>query len=392
MGQYPRIRVKGAPRERGRQYGEQTRERIALSIEAYRDVFEHYAGWDWETVVQEATRFAEPIREYEPKYLAEIQGIAEGAGVQAEDILAINVRTEVMFAAKARDALARASTDGSSATVPAECSAFVALPAATVDCHTLIGQNWDWLLHCFDTVVVLEAEQDDGPNFVTVVEAGLLAKTGMNASGVGLVTNALVCADDKGTPGVPFHVLLRAILDATTLTDALVALQRGLRSSSANYLIAHVDGIAVDIEASPGDFSQLYLMFPNDGVMTHANHFESPSFDRKDLSMVVMPDSPFRLSRLRQTLAEIGPSLDRELLQGICADHSNHPLGICCHPDPRMDPHDQSATVASIIMDLDDRRLWLCDGYPCTGEFREIDYGLLLAREEQRDGPTVGVR
>ena len=34
--------------------------------------------------------------------------------------------------------------------------------------------------------------QDDGPDFVTVVEAGLLAKTGMNSSGIGLATNALV--------------------------------------------------------------------------------------------------------------------------------------------------------------------------------------------------------
>jgi len=43
---FPHVRVEGGPHERGRQYGEQARERVALSVEAYREVFAHYAGWD----------------------------------------------------------------------------------------------------------------------------------------------------------------------------------------------------------------------------------------------------------------------------------------------------------------------------------------------------------
>src|SRR6266446_10660130 len=70
-----------------------------------------------------------------------------------------------------------------------------------------------WLLHAAQTLVVLEARPDDGPDFVTVVEAGLLAKAGLNAAGLGLVTNALVTDADVGEPGLPYHVLLRAILD-----------------------------------------------------------------------------------------------------------------------------------------------------------------------------------
>jgi hypothetical protein len=72
------------------------------------------------------------------------------------------------------------------------------LPGASENGHTLLGQNWDWLIHAWETTVVLESEQDQGPNFVTVVEAGLLAKTGMNAAGLGLVTNTLVSDRDIG--------------------------------------------------------------------------------------------------------------------------------------------------------------------------------------------------
>ena len=53
---YPRIEVEGGPAERGRQYGEAARERVRRSVEAYGEVFAHYAGWDWERVRAEAAR------------------------------------------------------------------------------------------------------------------------------------------------------------------------------------------------------------------------------------------------------------------------------------------------------------------------------------------------
>jgi isopenicillin-N N-acyltransferase-like protein len=376
MDPFPHVRVSGGPRERGREYGEQARERVQRSIEAYDAVFDHYAGWRWTDVRREAGRFAEPIEAFAPRYLEEIRGIAEGAGVEFEDILGINVRTEVMFAAKARAAAAQADGGGGR---PDGCSTFAVLPSASADGHTLIGQNWDWLLHSFDTVVVLEVAQDEGPDFVTVVEAGLLAKTGMNSSGIGLTTNALVTDRDRGGPGVPYHLVLRGILDAENISDAYATVQRGIRSSAANYLVASVDGIAVDIEAAPGDFSRLFLLFPTDGVLLHTNHFVSPAFDAKDVSLWVMPDSPFRLERLRASVpAGSKPSI--EDFESVLADHANNPSGICCHPDPRMDPLDRAATVASVLMDLDRRRMWIADGHPCTSSYRELDYAAFLSK------------
>jgi isopenicillin-N N-acyltransferase-like protein len=379
-GTFPHVKVAGGPRERGRGYGEQARDRIARSIQAYREVFRAYAGWDWDEVRREAARFEAPIAAFDERYAQEIHGIADGAGVDVEDVLAVNVRTEVMFAAKARAAEA-AAREGGDGQRQGECSAFAVLPEASVDGHTLLGQNWDWLLHSFDTVVVLEAEQDDGPNFVSVVEAGLLAKTGMNSSGLGVATNALVTDDDRGEPSVPYHVLLRAFMDCENLSDALVAAQRGIRSSSANYLIAHGDGIAVNIEAAPGDYSRLFLDFPEQGVLLHTNHFVSRSFDRRDVSLWVMPDSPIRLERLRSTLggARAG-GLSLDTFRAALADHANYPSGLCCHPDARMQPLDQGATVASVLMDLDARRVWVADGYPCTSPYRELDVGALLSK------------
>ncbi len=359
------VRVEGTSYQRGRQYGRQAAPRIRLSVQAYQQTFAHYAGWDWPTVRREAARFEAPIGKVMPAYLEELRGIADGAGLDLADVLAINVRTEVMFAAKARQA-PRTETQP-----PAECSAFACVPAPGQKDPVLIGQNWDWLLHSAQTLVVLEVRQDEGPDFVTVVEAGLLAKTGMNSAGLGLVTNALVTDADVGEPGLPYHVLLRAVLDCTTVTDALQVLQAGPRSSSANYLIAHAGGAALDIEAAPGDFTRLYPLYPEDGALRHTNHFLA-DIHPADLALWAMPSSAVRLQRLRaagtaRTLDDFGVLL---------ADHADHPHSICAHADPADHPCEQGATIASVLMDLAARRIWLAAGNPCQVPYEQLDITL----------------
>ena len=364
------VRVEGSSYQRGRQYGRQAATRVRLSVQAYQQTFAHYAGWDWPAVRREAARFEAPIGSVMPAYLEELRGIADGAGLDLADVLAINVRTEVMYAAKARQA-PTAGKLPAQFSQPAECSAFACVPAPGQNGPVLIGQNWDWLLHSAQTLVVLEVRQDEGPDFVTVVEAGLLAKTGMNAAGLGLVTNALVTDADVGEPGLPYHVLLRAVLDCTTVTDALEVLQAGPRSSSANYLIAQAGGAALDIEAAPGDFTRLYPVYPEDGVLRHTNHFLG-DIHPADLSLWAMPSSVVRLQRLRaaataRTLDDFGILL---------ADHADYPHSICAHPDPAAHPCEQGATIASVLMDLTARRIWLAAGNPCQVPFEQLDIAL----------------
>ncbi len=370
---YPTLRIEGSPRDQGRQYGEQARERVLRSRAAYEEVFAHEAGWRWPRVIEEALPFQPAIEALDSAYAEEMRGIAEGSGLPFEDVLALNVRTEVMFAAKAREAARQGRQ-------VAECTALAVLPDASASGHTLIGQNWDWLLHSFDTVVVLEARQEGRPDYVTVVEAGLLAKTGMNSAGIGLVTNALVSDHDRGKPGLPFHVLLRAVLDAATVTEALAVLQSGVRSSSANYLIASAGGVALDVEATPGDFAALQVLMPDRGVILHTNHLLARQSEVKDVSLWAMPDSAIRLQRAKR-IVETARRLDLATLEGLLGDHADYPWSVCCHPDPRQERLDQGATVASVIMDLDDRRLWLADGQPCRAPYRELDYADFLAGE-----------
>jgi isopenicillin-N N-acyltransferase-like protein len=383
MDQFPHVRVEGTAIERGRQYGTQARQRVRRSVEVYREVFAHYTGWDWPDVQREAARFERPVAEFRPAYLEEMRGIADGADLDLLDVLAINVRTEIMFAATARQAI-RGRRIG-------ECSAFAVVPPPGRPGPVLTGQNWDWLPHCTDTVVVLEARQDDGPAYVTVVEGGLLAKAGMNSAGLGLVTNALVTADDAGTPGIPYHVALRAILDCDTVSQALAVLQSGLRSSAANYLITHRDGSVLNVEAAPGGFSNLYLLYPASGVLLHTNHFLSQGFAGTDVSLYAMPDSAVRLQRLRAGFAGAVDPPSLGLLRTLLADHANHPSGVCCHPDSRDHLYEQGATVASLLMDLSAPRMWIAEGNPCSVPYKELDLLRLFQSPAHRSaGRDVG--
>src|SRR5260370_7786674 len=97
MGEYPHIRVAGSASQRGRQYGEQARERVHRSVSAYREVFAELAGWDWQTGRPEASRFEAPIAAYGPKYLADMRGIGEAPGHHLADVLALNLLTHAIF-------------------------------------------------------------------------------------------------------------------------------------------------------------------------------------------------------------------------------------------------------------------------------------------------------
>ncbi|MCZ7536253.1 MAG: C45 family peptidase [Acidimicrobiia bacterium] len=205
-----------------------------------------------------------------------------------------------------------------------------------------------------------------------------MAKTGMNAFGIGLATNALVTDADAGESGAPYHVLLRAILDAQNVTDAYRVLLNHRRSSSANYLVAHADGIAMDIEAAPGDFGRLFVWTAEHGLILHTNHFRSPNLPVGDVSIWAMPDTQIRLARLNDLTAPTDTPLDVDEFQRILADHANFPDGVCCHVDARRAPLDRSATVGSVIMDLDERALWLASGTPCVAPYERLDYADFL--------------
>jgi isopenicillin-N N-acyltransferase-like protein len=332
-------------------------------MDLYGRIFRHYTALGWADVRERVAPFAEAIDAYDVQLLPEIEGVAEGAGADAEDILALNLRTEVMFGMGVREGV-----DG--------CTALCALPDTTVAGHVIHGQNWDWKPPAVDTCVLLVCAPHDRPAFVTLVEAGLLAKCGMNEAGLGLTANALTSSLDRGELGTPFHAILRRILTSATFEEATDAVTRTWRASSANYLISSRDGRAMDLEAAPGGPDTVNAI--EDTALVHANHFLWPDRPFKDLGRIGDGGSLDRQERAEAAMA--AGRLDADIFRHALQDHEHLPDSVCAHLDPALPAEADYVTIAALVMDLTDGTMAITQGNPCATPFETYETPQLFAQ------------
>jgi isopenicillin-N N-acyltransferase-like protein len=100
-------------------------------------------------------------------------------------------------------------------------------------------------------LILLRLPEGDGPGFLTLTEAGMLAKIGMNTLGFGICLNILRSVGDGKQAGVPVHVLLRALLGCRSVGDAISLAGKLSFAASSNVLCADVRGDAASLELSP---------------------------------------------------------------------------------------------------------------------------------------------
>jgi isopenicillin-N N-acyltransferase like protein len=369
--QFPIIRVGGEPKQRGFDHGRLLRERVALGVERYMERFAHFSKLDRAAARREAVRYIEPIREYDPAILAEIEGIAEGAEVPFEDVLAMNCRSELMF--------------GSS--VIMECSSFALQPSVTEDGHTYVGQNWDWAPDIVETLAVVAIRQEpEKPDVVLLDEAGVVGRMGFNTSGVALCTNTLI-ADQERPDGVPYNVLLRGVLNTRRLDEAIGAVIRPPRAICSNYMIGDAGGQTMDVEVAPDQFD---YVVPYQGIITHGNHFAGPRMQVRDRSVEKWPDSLYRECRIRELLEPHAPAISVDHMMTALRDRFGHPHAVSRHADQNQGRFDQLQTVASLIVDCNDRACWIAAGPPDVGEYTRYDLDDLMGATHTPGNPDRG--
>jgi isopenicillin-N N-acyltransferase-like protein len=248
-----------------------------------------------------------------------------------------------------------------------ECTSFGLQPEVTANGHTYAGQNWDWAPDVKETLILLVVNQEPRPTVVLLDEAGMIGRMGLNSAGVALATNTLI--SEQRQIGVPYNILLRGILNQTTLADAVAAVVRPRRAIAANYLIADGEGQTLDLEASPVHVDRLA---PDGGIITHGNHFNGPRLSGRDLTLERFPDSAYRDCRLRDRLAAHSPQIAEEDMQEALKDAFGDPNAVCRHTDSSQDRLDQLETVASIIMDATEQRFLVTRGAPDVSAYFEL--------------------
>ena len=358
---FPLIEVDGDAKERGYQYGLKAGEQIAAGIDIYKESFLK-AGIEWQEAIQLAQNFIPEITAYNVSFLTEIEGIAKGSDQPLEHIVILNARTELLFW--------KNKTNPKEA--QEECTALLALPAATKDRNLLHGQNWDWNPKCENSSVVLKIHNEDRPDILTFVEAGQLARSGMNSNGIALTANGLHSDQDYGRRGIPNPFLRRTLFNQDRLATALFTITQANISFSHFLLLSHSGGEAVGLETTPDD---IFWMQPEHGLISHANHFKTPSAmaNVRDLGLRRTPETLYRDSRAFAVLQTNHGKITTETFKQAFADEYGKPDSILRHPAVRPGGS-LSATVASIIMDTVAKKMWIAKS-PYKG-IKYKEYGL----------------
>lgn len=363
---FPVISVKGKPFDCGFQHGSQVGEQIRRGVDLYFGLWGMLWGAKRAEVLEQCRGFVPVIGEYDADILEELEGVARGADLSLEEIIALNARYELLWAPSLAP---QPRNDG--------CTSVAVLPPVTKHGHTILGENWDYKPRFHKLCIILEIEQEAKPNIVIQTEAGIIGSKGMNSIGVGLCVNALVSNRDRFEPRTPLFIMMRGILNADSFSRALKAVLGTRATVSGNLLIAHRDGEAIDLEVTPEDVGFLYA---EGGILTHSNHFLAFT-NREDLIdtfKVDIPDTLFRCQRARHLLELDKGGVDVDSLQRVFKDHFSYPNSICRHVDARDEEPKQVATLSSVIMDLEERTLYITEGSPCRNEYYKLTPPSLL--------------
>ena len=350
----------GTTYEQGLAHGEVLKESIIKNIEIYVNRFENEAGISKNELLENSGIYLNILREQSPEYVNGMNGIAESSNLELLEIAMLNLRYELLYHALGK-ILQSDAVDG--------CTSFAVLPEAAENNHLLVGQNWDWIP---DVECVLTTSIDlDCLQRMAFTEAGIFGgKPGMNSEGVGLAVNGMYStADDWSRFQKPFHLRCYEVLRSKNIEEALGALAGTPRSCTANFILGHASSRAVDIELAP---DSLRLIDPVDGVLVHANHLVDPK-----KTGVSEPENPrrhlseFRHSRMEKLLNEQKP-LNVDIVQEILKDHDHQPQSLCRHRDDSLPESQHTITKTAMIMDLEERKMWVTNGQPCKTEFEEF--------------------
>jgi isopenicillin-N N-acyltransferase like protein len=373
-GSPPLIEIDGAPRDRGRSYGEQAREQIAASLAYYRQALSGM-GLPWEDALTRVHDWRGVVQPFAPDLLAEIAGIAEGAQQSEAEILALNCRSELLTVAEShsRGWDSRKGPPGGGG----ECTSFSLTGDAAGDGHVYCGQNWDWKAGVQESVVLMRVTSQDEPTIIMQVEAGQVGRHGANSEGLALNANALTTPPTRAI-GVPQSFIRRRILECRTVGDALMLVMSVRQQVAANLLLTHRDGFSIDLETTPARHGWMY---PTAGLLVHGNHYEA--FVPDGFGPEYRPGSPDSLYRVPRLTSELGncraerqaPQVRKRIGLAL-QDHFGYPQSVCCHPNPRQPELSRWQTIASSVIDLTTGEYFVTLGPPCQSDHRPLPWNL----------------
>lgn len=293
--------ISGAPRERGRMYGQKFKESIHVFLD--RELYKFFAGKPStkEQMLRYAGECGKAVRGYSNELHDELEGVAEGAGIRLEEAVLITCHEELWH----KGVLPQIE----------HCTAVAIGPPDTKDGRTYVGQTWDWMQSVFGMSSMLLWKRTEGPSLLAYAFPGLWCGAGLNSAGLALCWTS---AFDKGKKipgprvGIPSYLLLTHLLYQETLKDVVAEAKRANHAGWFTFVMADAKGNLLNIEGSPKELA----------IEEHKGALARVLFGSKQMTS---GDESFIYPRTRhmyKLLAENKGQLELTRLQNLFADPS----------------------------------------------------------------------
>lgn len=373
----PLIDLRGAPRERGRAYGESLRSLIAECAGTWLELLGSSRGTRPETYLDRfigSTGYLPTIEQMTPDLLEEVRGLAEGAGLSFQTALAMQLHDEEWVYARNAGVLGQP---------PARerCSS-AGLWDASLPCPVM-GQNVDIGRHSDGFQTLLRIHEGDRQSIVFTT-AGTIGMCGLSRAGIGLCCNTLIQLDFS-YDGLPVAFIVRHVLAQSSFDDALTFLTQVPHASGQNYLLGGARKV-VSLECSANGAVD-YSPRPESSRLVHTNHplaSDDQGFvrqhlaDQSDAELSCSPTSRGRLRSLEQRLLEPLVADKAALFAALAAkDDPNAP--VCRDGDSSLpgasDAH-IGFTAASVVYELSDPPVMhFAAGPPSESDYIVVPWG-----------------
>ena len=328
-----RVELSGTPYEMGLQHGAACAEAVTTAVEKV--VFRSRVETDHrERVVRQMERTVDRVF---PEALVEMQGIADGAGLNRDDILAYASCMEV-----GRSAVGCTN---------------VALRTAE---HGVVHyKSNDVGKDSIGSYVFWDIRPDKGHPFICVSGPGApWMGPGVNDTGLTFGGSSIMNTDRDWESGIPTNLLQRYLLQYCADVDEGIALCEStpVMSHGMNIMLTDPAENAVVVERSA---TRMAVRRMADNAIWCANHYVTPEMlpvdDRTNAGF--RANSEGRAALLAQLTAEEPHTLEQ--VTRIARTHAD-PVSLC--------QHGPMHSAFGLTMVSRDRMLLASDGYPCQND------------------------
>jgi isopenicillin-N N-acyltransferase like protein len=335
----------GSPYEQGLTQGRIAAANIAANVRITRQVAAELGGdFDYRSLTRANEQF---VRETSPATLEEVAGLADGARLPYEDLLALNL-----------PAVQTAHF------VPRECTQLVARPPATRNGRTYLAKNRDKSRPYRQ--IVLRRWLGDTRWVVQANVAGSITwpGIGVNSDGLALATSGVWSrrtqidwdSASKGWLMLNTDLLLR---DCVTLEDLSAAISAQPRLTPE--LCLATDGRSAVVYEITTDHAHAEQV--TGPVAVRSNHAHHAGLAGDGPTEAEYPSTYHRWRRADAELRRRAGHWDTASLAGLLADHDGYPeQSLCRHATGGS----ARRTAYSVVVDLGTRGVVALIGNPCT--------------------------